>query len=162
MTWPVEELASDVQRQLQDHIKNCTYFSMAMDESNDISDTHQVAVFVGANNDNIDVILAVLGLESSPSTAKGSYLFETLKNLGICTDGALAMMGSKSGCLTLLEQFLGRPIFKYHCILHHYALCGRKLNLKNIMDVFVQCVNKIHSSALNRREFRQFQSELNE
>ncbi|KII71633.1 SCAN domain-containing protein 3 [Thelohanellus kitauei] len=45
MTRRLEEVASDVYRQSQDHIKNCIFFSMAMDELNDISHTHQVAVF---------------------------------------------------------------------------------------------------------------------
>ncbi|KII69909.1 General transcription factor II-I repeat domain-containing protein 2B [Thelohanellus kitauei] len=72
------------------------------------------------------------------------------------------MVGSKSGCLTLLKQFLGRPILKYHCILCHESLCGKTSNLKNVMDVVVRCVNKICKSALNRLEYRQFLSDMNE
>ncbi|KII71567.1 Zinc finger MYM-type protein 6 [Thelohanellus kitauei] len=52
MTRRVVKLASDIDCQLQDHIKKCTFFSMAIDESNDISDTAQVAVFVRAIEDN--------------------------------------------------------------------------------------------------------------
>ncbi|KII61363.1 hypothetical protein RF11_12777 [Thelohanellus kitauei] len=155
MTRRVEELSSDVLHQLRDHIENCTFFRMAMDESNDISDTTQVAVFVREINDNFD---------SLNSTTKWSDLSETLKALGeknniewgkfvsICTDGAPVTMGSKSECLTLLEQFTGRPILKYHYILHQEALCRKTLNLKNVMDVVVRCVSKIRSSDLNRRE----------
>ncbi|KII70813.1 General transcription factor II-I repeat domain-containing protein 2 [Thelohanellus kitauei] len=88
-----------------------------MDESNDISDTAQVAVFKRAINDNIDIIDEIFGLEPIHSSTKVSDLFEILNNLGeknnmewgnlvsICTDEALAMGGSRSGCLTLLEHF---------------------------------------------------------
>ncbi|KII61625.1 hypothetical protein RF11_06899 [Thelohanellus kitauei] len=83
MTWRLEELASDVHRQLQDHNKKCNiFFSMAIDELNDISDTAQVAVFVRVINKNFDFIIELLGLEFSHSTIKGSDLLETLKNLG--------------------------------------------------------------------------------
>ncbi|KII61814.1 General transcription factor II-I repeat domain-containing protein 2A [Thelohanellus kitauei] len=84
------------------------------------------------------------------------------KLVNIGKDGPPAMAGSKSGRLTLLEQFLGRPVLKYHCILHQEALCWKKLHLKNVMDVVVRCVNKICKSALNRREFWQFLSDMNE
>ncbi|KII74330.1 General transcription factor II-I repeat domain-containing protein 2 [Thelohanellus kitauei] len=123
---------------------------MAMDESDDISDTTNVLVIFLAVNKNVDLV----GLESSHSTTKGSDLLETLENPGeknnmecgksvsICPDGAMAMMGSKSRRLTLLEQFLDRPIHKYHCIRHLETLCGKALNLKNVMDVVVRCVKK--------------------
>ena len=89
------------------------------------------------------------------ATTKGIDLFETLKlcveknNIewtkldSVCTDGALALMSKKSGCLALLEQFLDHTILKYHCIIHQKALCGKTLNLKHIMDVVLRCVNKI-------------------
>ena len=145
-----------------------------MDESTDISDTAQVAFFVRAINDNFEVIEEFLGLELMHATTKGIDLFETLKlcveknNIewikldSVCTDGAPALTGKKSGCLALLEQFLDRTILKYHCIIHQEALCGKTLNLKHIMDVVLRCVNKIRSKVLNRREFRQFLSDLNE
>ncbi|KII64701.1 General transcription factor II-I repeat domain-containing protein 2 [Thelohanellus kitauei] len=96
-----------------------------MDDSNDITDTAQVVVFARAIKDNFDVIEELPGLESLHSTTKGSDLFETLKNLReknnkesgklviICIDVAPAMVVSKSGCRTLLEQFLGRSIFQF-------------------------------------------------
>ncbi|KII66264.1 hypothetical protein RF11_13702 [Thelohanellus kitauei] len=126
---------------------------MAIDESSDISDTAHFAVFIRAINDHFDVIEELLGLEFLHSNTKGSDL--------IFTDGAEAMMGSRSGCLTSLEQFLGRQILKYHCILRQEVLCVKTLNLKHVMDVVVRCVNKICRSALKRLEFRQFLSDIN-
>ncbi|KII74748.1 hypothetical protein RF11_00238 [Thelohanellus kitauei] len=118
------------------------------------------AVSVRAFKDNFDVIEELLVIEALHSNTEGRYLLETFKNLGqmnnmeweklvsIGTNGAEAMMGRKSGCPTLLQQFL--------------PLCGKTLNLNNVMYVVVRCVNNIRSSALNRREFWKFISEMNE
>ncbi|KII65647.1 hypothetical protein RF11_16055 [Thelohanellus kitauei] len=107
---------------------------MAIDESNGISDTDIVEVFSQAINIHIGVIEELLGLEYLHSTTKGSDLLETLKSHGmkkpsngenlvsIRIDGAPAMMGRKSQCLTLLEQFLNLTILIYHCIIHLEAL----------------------------------------
>lgn len=170
----VVDLASDVQRQLCQHMHSCKYFSLAVDESTDICDTAQLAVFIRSVSDDFQLIEELLGLESIHETTKGSDLFETLKlcvernNIdwakldSICTDGAPALTGKHSGCVALLEKFLSRPLLKYHCIIHQEALCGKTMNLKHIMDVVLKCVNKIRGRALNRREFRLFLSILQE
>lgn len=174
MTRRVGELANDVHRQVAQQIQNCKYFSLAIDESTDISDTAQLAVFIRSVSDDFEVIEELLELESIHETTKGSDLFETLKlcadrkNIdwskldSVCSDGAPALTGKQSGCLALLEKFLCRPILKYHCIIHQEALCGKTLNLKHVMDVVVKCVNKIRGRALNRREFRVFLNILQE
>ncbi|KII61093.1 hypothetical protein RF11_05810 [Thelohanellus kitauei] len=120
-----------------------------------------VAGMLDDKNCDKKVIRSTYQIIRLPGEWKRSDRFETLKNLGeknnmerrklvsICTDEAPAMEGSKLGCLTLIEQFLE-------------ALCGKTLNLKYVMDFVVRCVNEIRSSALNRREFRQFLYDMNE
>ena len=54
-----------------------------------------------------------------------------------------------------LEQFAGRTLLKYSCIIHHESLCGKSLHIKNVMPLVVKCVNDIRAPALKRREFRQ-------
>ncbi|KII65804.1 hypothetical protein RF11_13099 [Thelohanellus kitauei] len=134
-----------------------------MDDSNDNTYAAHVSVFVRAIKDNIDAIEELLGLESLHYTNKGSDLLETLKNHSEekC-DESLAIWVSKSVCLTLLEQFTGRPILKHHYIIHQKALCRKILN-EICQDVVVQCVKrKFRSSSLNWREFRQLLSDINE
>ena len=79
---------------------------------------------------NIDVIEELLGLESLQGTTKGSDLFSALQKCveksnmkwvkldSICTDCCPAITGKSAGCLALLQQFLERPLLKYHCIIH--------------------------------------------
>ena len=172
MTRRIEELADNVNKQVAFNSSNCKFFSLAMDESTDISDTAQVSIFIRAVSDNFEVMEELLGFESLQGTTKGTDLFEILKACveknnvdwkrldSICTDGAPALTGRHVGCLSLLEKFLERPLLKYHCIIHQEALCGKTMNMKHVMDIVLKCVNKIRARALNRREFRQFISEL--
>ena len=127
--------------------QKCTFFSLAIDESTDKTAAAQLTVFVRNINDNFEVTEELLSLESLHSTAKGADLFEKVKssvnrfNLdwdkleSVCTDGAPAMVGKRSGCVALLEQFLHRRIFKYHCIIHMEALCCRDMGFEDVMSV---------------------------
>ena len=44
--------------------------------------------------------------------------FQWYKLTSVCNDGAPAMTGYDVGFCTQLEQFLGRTLLKYHCIIH--------------------------------------------
>jgi len=66
------------------------------------------------------------------------------------------MIGQVAGTSTLLENFLHRPLLKYHCIIHQETLCEKSLNLQHVMLPVVKCVNKIRAKALNRREFKEY------
>ena len=53
------------------------------------------------------------------------------------------MIGQVAGTTTLLENFLNRPLQKYHSIIHQESLCGKNFNLQHVMLPVVKCVNKI-------------------
>ena len=130
MTRRVEDLAENVRKQVAFYASICKFFSLAMYESTDLSDTAQLTIFVRALSNNFDVIEELLGLESLQGTTKGSDLFFALKTSveksnmdwakldSIYTNGCPAMTGKHAGCLALLEQFLERPLLKHHCIIH--------------------------------------------
>ena len=88
--------------------------------------------------------------------------FQWDKLTSVCTDGAPAMTGCNVGFCAQLEQFLGRTLLKYHCIIHQESLCGKSLQMKDVMSVVVKCVNDIRAAALKRREFRQLLNEVDE
>lgn len=174
VTRRVEELAGNVTEQIKYRSSICSFFSLAMDESTDLSDTAQVTIFIRAVGEDFEVIEEVLGVEAMHGTTKGVDLFNTLKTCvercdldwrkldSVCTDGAPAMTGTHIGCLSLLEQFIGRSVLKYHCFIHQESLCGKSLDMKHVMDIVLKCVYKIQARALNRREFRQFLEDINQ
>lgn len=168
VTRRTEELSHDVSEQLKDLVHACTFFSLALDESADICDVAQLSIFIRGIDDNFSVFEELIGLESLHGKTRGSDIFDKVKSclenlqldssklIGVCTDGAPSMIGKAAGTTTLLENFLGRPLLKYHCIIHQESLCGKTLNLQHVMLLVVKCVNKIRARGLNRREFREY------
>ena len=60
----VEDIAENVREQVAFHASSCKFFSLAMDESTDLSDAAQLTIFIRALSNNFDVIEELIGLES--------------------------------------------------------------------------------------------------
>ena len=174
ITRHIEELSRDVCEQVKDRAHACSFFSLAFDESADICDVAQLSIFERRIDDNFNVFEELIGFESLHGKTRGSDIFEKVKLclesqqlhlnklLGVCTDGAPSMIGKAAGAVALLERFLGRPLQKYHCIIHQESLCGKVLHLQHVMVPVVKCVNKIRARGLNRRQFREYCELLDE
>ncbi|XP_076346237.1 general transcription factor II-I repeat domain-containing protein 2A-like isoform X1 [Tachypleus tridentatus] len=168
ITRRIEELSHDVFEQLKERVHACSFFSLALDESADICDVAQLSIFIRGIDDNFNIFEELIGLESLHGKTRGSDIFEKVKSclenqhlnfsklLSVCTDGAPSMIGRVAGTVALLEKFFGRPLLKYHCIIHQESLCVTILNLQHVMIPVVKCVNKIRAKGLNRREFREY------
>ena len=79
------------------------------------------------------------------------------KVCGICTDGAPAMLSSKSGFQAKVKE--KSPQAKgFHCIIHHYALACNTLpgSLKEVVDLVIKFVHYVKGSALNSRLLKEF------
>ena len=81
---------------------------------------------------------------------------------GVCTNGAPAMLGAKSGFQTLVKNKAPNLVTP-HCFIHRGALASKTLpdDLKCAFDVVVKSVNYIKNSALNTRLFRKLCKDLN-
>ena len=122
----------------------------------------------------MNVFKELVGFESLHGKTRGSDIFEKVKLclesqqldlnklLGVCTDGAPSMIGKAAGAVALLERFLGRPLLKYHCIIHQESLRGKVLHLQHVMVPVVKCVSEIRARGLNRRHFREYCELLDE
>ena len=72
----------------------------------------------------------------------------------VCTNGAPAMIGYRSGFIALLKQ-VAPHITLNHCAIHKYALACIRHSLfnKNVLDSAVKAVNFIGGRAVNFRLF---------
>ena len=69
-----EELPNDVPQQLRDHVKNCTFFTLALDESTDICDVAKLSIFIRGIDDNFSVF------EELHGKTRGSDIFDKVKS----------------------------------------------------------------------------------
>ena len=79
----------------------------------------------------------------------------------VCTDGAPAMIGKKSGFAALLKKKVPDIIVK-HCFLHRHALAAKTLppNLKDVLSICMRVVNFIRGRPLHHRLFKLFCEEM--
>jgi len=87
------------------------------------------------------------------------------KLLSVATDGAPAMCSEKVGVVGLVKAkrsqlSLSGPFTAVHCVLHQEALCGKSLQMKDVMSIVVKTVNFIRSRGLNHRQSTSFLSDL--
>jgi hypothetical protein len=163
----VEVMSNDIFLQLRTDLDNCVYFSLQLDESTDVVDTAQMAVFVRMVFSDFTIKEDLLKFIPLEGHTTGQELFSHLKNIissekipiskmvGLTTDGAPAMVGCDKGLVALCRKDETFPQFlSYHCIIHQQALCGNFLKLNNVMKLVVKIVNKIRAQALQRRLFK--------
>ena len=79
----------------------------------------------------------------------------------LCTDGAPAMLGNKSGFASCVKKEVPH-ITVTHCMLHCHALAAKLLpeKLKNVLSIAVRAVNYIRENTLNHRLFKAFCNEV--
>ena len=174
MTRRVEMMSEDVSEQLIQSQEDTVFFSIALDERTDATDTAQLVIFGRIVDQELNAKEELFGLVAMEGRTRGVDILNALKKCaekinfqwdkltGVCTDGAPAMTGYNVGFYAQLEQFLGRTLLKYHCIIHQKSLCGKSLQMKDVMSVVVKCVNDIRTAALKRREFCQWLNEVDE
>lgn len=167
----VTELAADSYQQLSSIGKNFEAFSLAIDESTDITDTAMCAVFVRGVDKKLNITEKLLDLIPLKGTTTGMDIFRALENcveradfdwhklVSVATDRAPAMRSEGVGLVGLLRNKmlgLGVSIQAIHCIIHQEAGPLWQEEMNNVMSIVVKTVNFIRSRALNHRQFKSF------
>lgn len=171
----VQQLSEDLVEQVKLAASRFEYFSLAADESTDITSTAQLLVFIRGVSKDFFVTEELLGMCPMKGQTTGQELLNSLLDLcnqaeldmrkcvSITTDGAKSMTGVNIGMITLLKQHLGErgsELFQYHCIIHQQNLCAKVLGFENLMKRVCEAINFIRGSALRHREFKEFLAEF--
>lgn len=174
----IMSLSGNIAEQLTEKTKIIEFFSLALDESTDISSTAQLLIFIRGVTQDFEVLEELLGMCSLKGQTKGVDILNVLldecsktdldlsKLSGVATDGAPSMIGVNSGLVTLLKKHLqekninAEDLMQFHCIIHQEALCSKKIEFQNVMKVVVSTVNFIKSRGLNHRQFKQFLDDI--
>jgi hypothetical protein len=165
------DIGDDIGSQLKEKISKFKRCSIAIDETTDVTDVAQLAIFVRGVDDGMQVTEELLDVVPMEGKTGSADIFEKLtdalkryevplgKLCAFSSDGAPSMIGSRTGVGTRMQQLIDQedpqaaPISRIHCILHQENLCAQVLNMENVMSVVVKIVNFIRARGLNHREF---------
>ena len=173
----VENIERNSKSQLKDKAGKFVCFSVALDESVDVSDTSQLLLFIRGINANFEITEELASLHSMHGTTTGIYIFREVEksvaeyNLEweklkcITTDIGRNMCGIKKGLVgqinNAVENSAGLKPLVIHCILHQQALCGKYLDLSSVLDPVISIGNYIRSHGLKHSQCRDCLEEMN-
>lgn len=161
----ISEMANDVKCQLVERIKDGKKFSLQLDESTDISNAAQLLVFVRYCHEGklLEDLLFCCVLEG---TCTGRDIFDKVDSklgevglrwnncVGVCTDGAGAMLGKNKGLSAMVRNVAPHVRFT-HCMIHREALASKTLpsELNSVLQTATQIVNHIKTRPVKSRLF---------
>ena len=169
----IDDISQDIlQQKVSDLVATPVKFSIQLDESTDVTNCSQLLVFIRYMKEG-GVNEEFLFCEPLLETTKAIDVLQLVKaffaqralNLqmcgSICTEGAPAMLGNRSGFAALMRKEIP-SIIATHCILHRHALVSKCLpsKFKNVMSIVVRSVNFIRGHALNHRLFQVICNEI--
>lgn len=138
----ISDLSQDIVDQLQQTIRECKFLSLALDESTDVKDTAQLAVFVRTVSEECLVseeLLDIVGLKertrgidvkSALQEVLGKFDVPLEKITAVCTDGAPAMRGRINGAVPLFKKDCGVDFWEIHCIIHREHLAATVMDME--------------------------------
>ncbi|UYV81530.1 EPM2AIP1 [Cordylochernes scorpioides] len=130
------------------------YFSIALDESTDNTDSAQALSFIQAITEDFRCFEEFLALGTLSGRTRGIDILENFKikiceaglninNLvSVCTDGTPAMAGKREGLISLLKKEYANleNLIYFHCILHQQNLCAKSASLNDNLEYIIGIV----------------------
>ncbi|XP_076037090.1 zinc finger BED domain-containing protein 5-like [Oratosquilla oratoria] len=168
----IEDMSCDIKSQLVTRLRACP-FSIQLDESTDVLNCVQLIVFVRYPW-NGHFVEDFLFCKMVPGQTTGEQIFNILDNfmtetklnwencIAVCTDGAAAMTGCKSGVVARIKR-MNPQIVATHCMLHREALASKDMapDLHSVLSTVVHdVVHYVKSRPLQSWLFSQLCNEM--
>ena len=114
----IEEMSKKLKSSQEDYFEKLQFFSIAIDESTDTTDTAQLAVFVRGIKENFHILEEFVELIPMKNTTTGADILKALlqclsaKNLdfsrlvSITIGGVPSMVGKNKGVVSLLQKHM--------------------------------------------------------
>ncbi|XP_065665446.1 general transcription factor II-I repeat domain-containing protein 2-like [Hydra vulgaris] len=147
---------------------------LTIDESTDILQTAQLAIYIRGIDNDFLVTEELLDIYPMQGRTTGEDIFLAMKKvfkkfnltynrlISITSDSGGSMIGKKMGVVSRLENEMAEnnlSLIKLHCIIHKQNLTAKTMDVENVMSVVVKAINSIKSSALQSRQFEAFLAE---
>ena len=159
----VDELTNDIECQVLQKMQVSPFFAIQCDEMTDVAQMSHLLVyvrFVGSTTIEEEMLFC-RPLETTTKAEDGLKLVDPYfheKDMkwerlgGVCTDGAPAMLGCRSGFIAKTKQ-KNPDVVGTHCVIHREALASKILPaaMKNKLAIIIRIVNFIKSSSVNSR-----------
>uniref|UniRef100_UPI00358EA1AE protein FAM200C-like n=1 Tax=Myxine glutinosa TaxID=7769 RepID=UPI00358EA1AE len=168
----IDEMSQDIKEQVTDQIRASPVFAIQCDETTDVAQCSQLLMYARfILGDSVkEEMLFCHPLETYTTAADAfevvSKFFEENRLswdalVGVCTDGAPAMLGSHSGFVTKVKPKSPSAIGT-HCVIHRESLASNTLpaEMRDFLNLAIKVVNFIESGALNSRLFKQLCKDL--
>ena len=149
----IHEISENIKSKVISKINSSPVFAFQLDETTDVSNFSQLLVYIRYVADeriNEEFLLC----QRLETTSKAANVFQVLigffdktelswsKLVGVCTDGAPAMIGENSGLVFLVKQ--KKPAIQgKHCMIHKEALVSNRANSRRHLKIllfFIFCV----------------------
>lgn len=160
----ISDISEDMKEQLVEKIKD-QRFALQVDEATDSNKDCLLIAYV-RYVDTEDLSEDLLFCNYVPKRATADELFKIIDNylreadlkwedcVGICTDGAHAMAGTRCGLQSLIKRVAPRAVWT-HCMIHREALASKQLSpeLNAVLSDVITTVNYIKTRPLKARLF---------
>lgn len=167
----IDEMSQWVEDQLIKRVTDSKVFALQLDESTDVQGACQLLVFVRYiwnNEPHEDMLFCepiLRGTSNEIFKTIDTYIrskqLNWLNCVGVCTDGARAMCGKKSGVVTRIVEVSPKATWT-HCSIHREALVCKSLSeeFQMVLNTSVKIVNFIKTKPLQARLFEKLCDEM--
>nr|KAF6285886.1 hypothetical protein mMyoMyo1_009457 [Myotis myotis] len=175
VTRRVELIDEDLASKLNSKAEFLKFYSLALDESNDVKDTAQLLIFIRGISDNFE-ITEFLAMEPLKGKTRGEDFYDQVSTViekmkvpwsklaNVTTDGSANLTGKNVELLKRIEDKVkeenpNQDVIFLHCIIHQESLCKSILQLNHVVNPVVKLVNFIRAKGLQHRQFIKFLEE---